>query len=291
MTHQTPTRDSFAPGAPILGHSVYGQGSEHVLVLHDWMGDAANYEPMLGHLDPTSYTYVFVDLRGYGRSIHLTGDFSVSEVAADAFRLADHLGWHHFHLVGHSMTGMVAQYMALKDHWSTAPRLSSVIAITPVAADGYPADAPTRQFLWDLIGDRGLSEQGFSLLTGQRLSPAWARGKADRHLRTSSKEALQAYYRMWLDTDFSDQIRAARITTPMLVIGGRQDLPGFQEPHLKETFGNWYSNIEFAFVTDAGHYPMQEAPIYLASLIERFLGAHHDSQAVAAVPSANRVRS
>jgi hypothetical protein len=34
--------------APILGHSVYGQGHEKVLALHDWMGDAATYEAMIG---------------------------------------------------------------------------------------------------------------------------------------------------------------------------------------------------------------------------------------------------
>lgn len=260
--------------APVLGHSVYGQGHEKVLVLHDWMGDAANYDALIPHLDPVMYTYVFADVRGYGRSRHLTGEFSVGEVATDVFRLADHLGWSQFHVVGHSMTGMVVQRMALHDHSATEPRLKSVVAITPVAADGYPADEPTKAFLWNLIGDRSLSEEGFSLLTGQRLSPSWARMKTDRHLRTSTPEALQGYYRMWLETDFSAAVREAGITIPMLVIGGRQDLPGFQEEHLRKTFGAWYAGAEFAFVTDAGHYPMHEAPIYLATLIERFLGAH-----------------
>jgi pimeloyl-ACP methyl ester carboxylesterase len=259
---------------PVLGHSVFGQGPERVLVLHDWMGDAANYEPLLPHLDPTTHTYVFADVRGYGRSRHLAGEFSVGEVATDVFHLADHLGWFQYHVIGHSMTGMVVQCMALHDHLAGHGRLRSIVAITPVAADGYPADAPTKQFLWNLIGDRGLSEQGFSLLTGQRLSPSWARMKTDRHLRTSTPEALQGYYRMWLETDFSAVARAAHITIPMLVIGGRQDLPGFQEAHLRATFGAWYTNVEFAFVTDAGHYPMHEAPIYLATLIERFIGAH-----------------
>jgi pimeloyl-ACP methyl ester carboxylesterase len=111
-------------------------------------------------------------------------------VAADAFRLADHLGWDRFHVIGHSMTGMVVQRMALDDWTSRARRLKSVIAITPVGADGYPADAATKQFLWDLIGERTLSEHGFSLLTGERLSPSWCRAKTTRHLQTSLPEAL-----------------------------------------------------------------------------------------------------
>jgi pimeloyl-ACP methyl ester carboxylesterase len=149
-----------------------------------------------------------------------------------------------------------------------------VIAITPVSADGYPADEGTKKFLWNLIGQRNLSEQGFQALTGQRLSPAWSRVKTTRHLQTSREDALKGYYRMWLETDFSAEVRKARVGTPLLVIGGRQDLPGFQEAHLRKTFGTLYPNVEFTFITDAGHYPMHETPVYLASLIEKYLGAH-----------------
>jgi pimeloyl-ACP methyl ester carboxylesterase len=268
------TSSAQIQGAPILGHSVYGQGTEKVLAFHDWMGDAANYEPLIPLLNPNTCTYVFADLRGYGRSRDLTGEYSVEEVASDAFRLADHLGWQRFHVIGHSMTGMVVQRMALDDWTSKTMRVKSVVAVTPVAADGYPADGATKQFLWELIGDRNLSEQGFSLLTGQRLSSAWTRAKTNRHLQTSTPAALEGYYRMWLQTDFSEEVRRTHIETPFLVIGGRQDLPGFQELHLRTTFGEWYAHVDFSFVTDAGHYPMQETPVYLATLVERFLNTH-----------------
>ena len=46
------TSDSPAQDSPLLGHSVYGEGSEKVLALHDWMGNAANYEAMIPLLDP-----------------------------------------------------------------------------------------------------------------------------------------------------------------------------------------------------------------------------------------------
>jgi pimeloyl-ACP methyl ester carboxylesterase len=180
-----------APEPPVLGHSVYGQGTEKVLVLHDWMGDSANYEPLIPYLDPLRYTYVFGDVPGYGLSRHLAGDYTVGRVAADAFHLADTLGWRGFHVVGHSMTGMVVQRMAVDDWTSGAKRLTSVVAITPVTADGYPADAATRAFLWELIGRRELSEKGFALLTGGRLGPAWGRIKTTRHLQTATAEAVK----------------------------------------------------------------------------------------------------
>jgi pimeloyl-ACP methyl ester carboxylesterase len=78
--------------APILGHTIYGQGDEKVLVLHDWMGDSANYDPLLPYLDPAAYRYVFADARGYGRSRQFTGTYSADEMAADAWGLADDRG-------------------------------------------------------------------------------------------------------------------------------------------------------------------------------------------------------
>lgn len=267
--------------SPVLGHGVYGQGREKVLVLHDWMGDSANYLPLIPYLDFEHFTYAFADVRGYGKSLQLEGDYTADEIAADAFALADSLDWTRFHVVGHSMTGMAVQRMALEDAISSTRRLKSIVAITPVAANGYPADEATKRFLWELIHERGLSEKGFSLLTGQRLTPAWGRAKTERHLQTSSAAALRGYYRMWLETDFSRSVRDARIATPMLVIGGRQDLPGFQEEHLRKTFGAWYPHVEIVIITDAGHYPMQETPVYLASLVEHFLNAHRQ---VAAPP-------
>jgi pimeloyl-ACP methyl ester carboxylesterase len=81
---------------------------------------------------------------------------------------------------------------------------------------------------------------------------------AEHLFETSSLEALRGYYRMWLKTDFSAEVRQAKVETPFLVIGGRQDLPGFREEHLRRTFGAWYLNVEFTFITDAGHYPMHD---------------------------------
>lgn len=267
----------------ILGHKTYGNGSEKVLLLHHWMGDAASYDPLIPYLNQDRYTYVFADLRGYGTSRHLSGAYTVHEVAADAFHLADSLGWSDFHLIGHSMSGMVVQRMMVDDWVSGVKRLTSAIAITPVSANGYPADVGTKKFLWDLIHQYELTEQGLVMLTGQRLSSVWARSRATKHLQTSTKEAVQGYYRMWLDTDFSEEVRSAKVGTPLLVIGGRQDLPGFQEEHLRKTLGAWFESSEFTFITDAGHFPMDETPVYLATLIERFLDAHcavrHDGQA------------
>lgn len=85
---------------------------------------------------------------------------------------------------------------------------------------------------------------------------------------------MQGYYRMWIDGDFSAEAAAVKPGTPLRVIGGRNDLPGFDETHYRATFGAWYPNVNFEFISDAGHFPMYETPVYLAALIEAHLNAH-----------------
>ena len=60
------------------------------------------------------------------------------------------------------------------------------------------------------------------------------------------------------------------------MIGGRQDLHGFSEAKYRETFAAWYPNADLQFITDAGHFPMYETPVYLATLVESFLHAHRN---------------
>ncbi len=260
--------------APVLGHETYGAGAEKVMVLHDWMGDAANYEPVKAYLDGEAFTFVFADLRGYGRSQTLKGAYTVEEIAADALALADAMGWGRFHIVGHSMSGMAVQRLAIDDWTGGARRLKSIVAITPVTADGYPASEEDRAFLWSAIHNEEVSQMAFGALTGGRLGAMWARVKTARTLATSDAGALKGYYEMWLNADFSADAAIAGMATPMRVIGGRNDLPGFQEEKYQATFPVWYPNVELRFITDAGHYPMQETPAYLAALVQEFLLQH-----------------
>jgi pimeloyl-ACP methyl ester carboxylesterase len=54
-----------------LGYVQYGDGPIRVLVMHDWLGDHSSYDALMPWLDGRAFTYVFVDLRGYGLSIAL----------------------------------------------------------------------------------------------------------------------------------------------------------------------------------------------------------------------------
>lgn len=267
------TTPAMAGDAPILGHELFGSGPEKVIVFHDWMSDASNYDTVRPWLDTATYTYAFVEVRGYGASKALTGSYTSDEVAADTLRLAEHLGWEKFHLVGHSMNGL-AGFKALLLDWRGAHKIKSYVAVTPVTPDGYPASDDDKAFLAAAITDDATAGMAFAALTGGKLNGAWSASKTARNRASSRPEALRGYYTMWLDEDFSAEFAAAKIATPVLVIGGRNDLPGFQEAYYSKTLANWLPDIRFAYIDNAGHYPMQETPVLFATLVEGHLNAN-----------------
>jgi pimeloyl-ACP methyl ester carboxylesterase len=59
------------------------------------------------------FTLVAFDNRGFGKSAMRDGRLTIESMAADALALMDRLGFDRFHVVGHSMGGVIAQALAL----------------------------------------------------------------------------------------------------------------------------------------------------------------------------------
>ncbi len=250
----------------VIGHTLYGEGLKKVLIFHDWFCDHSSYLPCLPYLDTSLYTFCFIDLRGYGKSQETKGKLTLEEATADAVDLADHLGWEAFGVVGYSMTALVAQKMAalLKD------RIRSLICVTPVPACGLPAPDDIRRFMTMAAEDNDdLARQIVHLMTGNRLSEAWVDFKVRRWRETSTPEARVAYMNMFVDSNIVEEVKG--LPTPTCVLHTEFDNELHREKAMRETFGQWFSHLELALCTNAGHYPMQETPVYFATLIDHFL--------------------
>src|SRR4029079_14850104 len=91
-----------------------GSGDRHVLAVHGWFGWARGWRSLPDFLDRSTYTYAFMDLRGYGGRQEVAGEFTMEEAAADAITLAGELGWDRFSVIGHSMGAKVAHQMLLQ---------------------------------------------------------------------------------------------------------------------------------------------------------------------------------
>ncbi len=120
-----------------IGHTICGSGKEGVIVLHGWFGDHTVFAPVMPYLDTETFTYAFMDYRGYGQSRNFEGEHTMEEITADALSLADHLGWQRFHLIGHSMGGMALMRIAVNEK----DCVKSGVALTPVPPSGAPLDA------------------------------------------------------------------------------------------------------------------------------------------------------
>lgn len=83
-----------------------------VLAVHGWLDNAASFD-MLAPLLP-NLRLAAVDLPGHGRSSHRPpgGHYHFVDFIPDVVAAADALGWEHFALLGHSMGGGIASFIA-----------------------------------------------------------------------------------------------------------------------------------------------------------------------------------
>lgn len=79
----------------------------------------------------------------------VSGSYTLDEAVDDVLRTADQLAISRFHLVGHSMSALVAQKIGL----AAAARIQSVTLFSPVPPTGFHADEAAMKALNAVIED------------------------------------------------------------------------------------------------------------------------------------------
>jgi pimeloyl-ACP methyl ester carboxylesterase len=243
-----------------------GSGEHRVLAIHGWFGSARGWGSLPEFLDGSTFTYVFMDLRGYGDRKEVAGEFTVDEVAADALAVADDLGWDRFAVIGHSMGAKFAHRVLLE-----APdRVRALVGLNPVPVGQVPFDEEGWALFSGAPAHPGNRAAIIDFTTGNKLTKTFINGVVQHSLDDSSVEAFAAYLQAWAKSDFSAQAKVD-VDTPVKLIVGVND-PAASADIMEQTWRVFFPNAELTILPDTGHYPMFESPVSLATSIEEFLG-------------------
>jgi pimeloyl-ACP methyl ester carboxylesterase len=243
-----------------------GSGDRHVLAVHGWFGSARGWGSLPDFLDRSTYTYAFMDLRGYGGRQEVAGEFTMEEAAADAITLAGELGWDRFSVIGHSMGAKVAHQMLLQ-----APdRLDKLVGLNPVPPGAVPMDEQGWELFSGAAANAGNRAAIIDFTTGSKLTATFINHVVRHSLENSNQAAFAAYLQAWAKADFSGKVQPDT-RTPVKVIVGVND-PALSADVMEQTWLACFPEAEMTILPDAGQYPMFESPVSLATSVEEFLG-------------------
>ncbi len=257
-----------------------GAGGRPFLLLHGFTGAKEDLTEWLDPLAEAGWHAVAPDHRGHGASSKPDDEsaYSFEILAADSLALLDALGWDRFALLGHSMGGMVAQFIAAK----SPERLTALVLmdtghgpihnLDPTMVDAAVSIVRTQGIdaLADLLAesDSPLDTRAHQRVLAER--PGHAEFE-DRKFRSTSPALYAPLATSFTNTsDRLDDLEGLPDTLPTLVIVGEQDQP-FLGP--SQRMAKAIPDASLVVIPDAGHSPQFENPDAWWTALSGFLAA------------------
>jgi pimeloyl-ACP methyl ester carboxylesterase len=249
-------------GGQVYAHVREGDGLP-LIFLHYWGGSRRTWIPVLQRLDP-GQGFVAYDQRGWGDSTSVPGPYDLDQLANDAVRVIEALGYPRYVVVGHSMGGKVAQMVAARKPVG----LAGVVLVAPAP----PAPVGVTEQLQETVSHAYESEatvfQGIdAMLTNGGLSPELRRQVVEDSLRAGD-EARLAWPRRGMVQDVS--ARVGDIKVPVLVLAGSHDKvdpPTVLADHLLPLI----LTASLTVLENTGHLSPLEVPDQVAAHIGTFV--------------------
>ncbi len=247
-----------------VDHHVVVQGEGPPIVfLHALGGQLHAWDGVIAHL-PSEHTLVRVDLRGHGRTARGEQPLSVEGWADDVAGLVDRLGLGAVALVGHSLSTLVAQHLAVT-------RPGAVDRLVLVGALAGPADAGA-------IGDRAaqIERDGLDAMADAWLERALAAATRRRlpQLAGLARALLlandpAAYAEAMRALGTAPPIEHGDIRQPTLVLVGEEDR-GTTPEHTRE-LADAIPGARHHVVPGGAHWVMLDQPAEVAHQIAAHL--------------------
>lgn len=225
-----------------------------LVLVHGFMGNMRTWAPVLPALS-ASRQIVTYDHRGHGDSPN-TGDaasYTFDQLVADFATLVDRLGLERFHLLGHSMGGVVAMRYTI----GHPERVASLIPMDTAAAPSGDDNEGFMRMGIELARSQGLQALADMINAAVPDTPEFAEMRESlRHdLLAMDPLAFVAFGEELLDyPSFVDQL--ATLTQPTTVLVGVNDVG------LRAAADLMAATIPGALtvIPDAGHNPHAENP-------------------------------
>jgi pimeloyl-ACP methyl ester carboxylesterase len=238
-----------------------GSGSRHVLFLHGWISARRMWFEVAERLDPQHFTVHLLDFRGSGLSDRPASGHHVMGYAADALAALRAIDAP-VTIVGHSMGGRVAQYVATQ----RPSQLQRLILVAPGAAGGPRVNKRRSTLALEAWGSRKRIEAFQRAAMRIDVTAGVMQRIVD--------DALVAQREVWFGDpdhhttiDFSDKL--GEIAVPTLCIAGEKD-PLAPPARVRTDVVQRIPGALFVTFRNAGHNLPIETPGEIAGAITRF---------------------
>lgn len=241
-----------------------GREDEPTLVfLHYWGGSSRTWDRVIAAL-PGRYPTIATDHRGWGASDAPADGYAIADLAIDAQRVIAALGLQRYVLVGHSMGGKVAQWIA-----SRRPAgLAGVVLVAPSPPSPMVLPDEQRAAMAHAYDTRESIEWVLdNVLTGKGLD-AEARAQVIADSLRGAAPAKLAWPTAAMLEDISADVVA--INVPVLVVSGECDQVDRIET-LKSALLPKIAGARMHVLPGVGHLSPLEAPKALAAVIDAFV--------------------
>jgi pimeloyl-ACP methyl ester carboxylesterase len=238
-----------------------GQGPLAVVFLHGWGSSTRTWDHVIAALPP-GYRSIAIDQRGWGSSDHPSGGYSLTDLADDTEGAIKALGLKRYILVGHSMGGKTAQFLA-----SRRPKgLVGLVLVAP--APPSPFKVP-EELLAPMAGP---NVREFVIKAVEQMLTHIPLSREDSEMLISdalrgSPAARAAWGRQTSLENITDAV--TRIDTPTLVISGEYDKIDRVEDLKRELLPRIPGAV-LQVLPDVGHLSLLEAPKEIARHLDAF---------------------
>jgi len=242
-----------------------GQGNPALLFLHFYGGSSATWRFVTGMLKE-DFRCISYDSRGWGNSDKPETGYSIKELADDTLGLISALKLNNYVLIGHSMGGKIAQYIAAQK----PPGLKKLILVAPSPA--VPTILPT--LLHEAMKNAYTSEDAINATIDHMFNASDLEKGTRFELVSSLKNHSESSRLGWPDIALLDDVSAGvdHIAIPTLIIAGENDIidpPARLEAEVLQKI----PGSKMVVIPAVGHLAMLQEPAIMAGHIRDFVNA------------------